>query len=143
MVENVSQLRDPYLDIRFRNDNSSLGYLEAMQNGSRALSLQMECSRICSFRSRILLRIWLTSFMDSIIRASSLSRTSLGYLEAMQNGYNQLAHILDEVGKGEGDFGMMGGMDAQQRGAVGAEGSNHCHCFVLLYVLIRPGNRPS
>ena len=54
MVENVSQLRDPYLDIRFRNDNSSLGYLEAMQNG-----------------------------------------------------YNQLAHILDEVGKGEGDFGMI------------------------------------
>jgi len=54
MVENVSQLRDPYLDIRFRNENSALGYYQAMQNG-----------------------------------------------------FNQLAHILDEVGKGEGEFGMI------------------------------------
>ena len=54
MVENVSQLRDPYLDIRYRNENSALGYNEAMQNG-----------------------------------------------------LNQLAHILDEVGKGEDDFGMI------------------------------------
>ena len=54
MVENVSQLRDPYLDIRFRNENAALGYNEAMQNG-----------------------------------------------------LNQLAHILDEVGKGEDDFGMI------------------------------------
>ncbi len=54
IVDNVSQLRDPYLDIRYRNDNSAMGYNEAMLNG-----------------------------------------------------LNQIAHILDEVGRGEDDFGMI------------------------------------
>ena len=54
IVDNVSQLRDPYLDIRYRNDNSAMGYNEAMLNG-----------------------------------------------------LNQIAHILDEVGKGEDGFGMI------------------------------------
>lgn len=65
MVENVSQLRDPYLDIRYRNENSALGYNEAMQNG-----------------------------------------------------LNQLAHILDEVGTGEDDFGMIYGKLGELKGAL-------------------------
>ena len=50
LVESVSQLRDPYLDIRYRNENASLGAAEAMQKG-----------------------------------------------------LDQIAHILDEVGRGTGD----------------------------------------
>ncbi|MDE7245278.1 MAG: hypothetical protein K2O18_15085 [Oscillospiraceae bacterium] len=38
IVDNVSQLRDPFLDIRFRNENASLGYYEAMQNGLEQIS---------------------------------------------------------------------------------------------------------
>ncbi len=54
MVDGVSQVRDPYLDIRYRNENSSVGAAE----------------------------------------------TTL-------NGLKQLAHKLDEVGKGTEDFGII------------------------------------
>lgn len=54
LIDSVSQLRDPFLDIRYRNENSGLGANEA----------KLDC-------------------------------------------LNQLAHILDEVGKGNNEFGIM------------------------------------
>ena len=54
LVDSISQLRDPFLDIRYRNENSSLGANEA----------KLDC-------------------------------------------LNQMAHILDEVGKGSGEFGIV------------------------------------
>jgi len=54
LVDNVSQLRDPYLDIRYRNENASLGYNKSMLEG-----------------------------------------------------LTQIGHILDEVGRGEDDFGVI------------------------------------
>lgn len=54
LVDGISQLRDPFLDIRYRNENSGLGANEA----------KLDC-------------------------------------------LNQLAHILDEVGKGNNGFGIM------------------------------------
>ena len=54
LVDGISQLRDPFLDIRYRNENSGLGANEA----------KLDC-------------------------------------------LNQLAHILDEVGKGNNEFGIM------------------------------------
>ena len=60
LIESVSQLRDPYLDIRYRNENASLGAAEAKQKG-----------------------------------------------------LDQIAHILDEVGRGTGDKEGFGVIEAQ------------------------------
>lgn len=54
LVDSISQLRDPFLDIRYRNENSGLGANEA----------KLDC-------------------------------------------LNQMAHILDEVGKGNNEFGIV------------------------------------
>ncbi|MCI8608148.1 MAG: hypothetical protein HFE73_00720 [Firmicutes bacterium] len=54
LIENVTQARDPYLDIRFRNEQSHLGETEALLKG-----------------------------------------------------YKEIASVLDEVGKGDDEFGMI------------------------------------
>ncbi len=38
LVNQVTQLRDPFLDIRYRNENASYGYYESMQNGLKQLA---------------------------------------------------------------------------------------------------------